>query len=275
MQVVSCIYKRMNNREYEELVISGRELMKGHSPNFATIVSGEKSGVAQLPLVKEAMGGKRIDLSKDFDSIIKKANILDILNDRKSRRVYKEESLTIEELSFLLWATQGVKKVVGKERKASFRMVPSAGAKHPIETYIFVKNVEGLEEGLYHYLALDHQLEFIEMIEDQIDKLTEATCGQVFFGNSSVSFIWTVIPYRTEWRYTVMAQKYALIDVGHVCQNLYIACEAIGCGTCAIGAYEQELMDELLHLETAKSSALDQEFVVYAASVGKAKDEEI
>lgn len=264
----------MTQQEYEQHVLQARQLMKGHDADFSTIVSGEKSGEPQLPLVKPAMGGKIIDLTKEFQPIIKKANILDVLTDRKSRRVYKDEPLTLDELSFLLWTTQGVKKVIGREKKASIRMVPSAGAKHPIETYVFVKNVVGLEEGLYHYLALDHQLEYVELLEEQRVKLTEATCGQIFFGESSVSFIWTVIPYRTEWRYTVMAQKYALIDVGHVCQNLYIACEAIGCGTCAIGAYDQELMDGLLHLDSTPTTSFDNEFVVYAASVGKAKDEE-
>jgi SagB-type dehydrogenase family enzyme len=77
------------------------------------------------------------------------------------------------------------------------------------------------------------------------------------------------MPYRSEWRYSLEAQKYALLDAGHVCQNLYLACEAIGCGTCAIGAYDQKLADELLDLSSEPSYDKDNEFVVYAAAVGK------
>jgi SagB-type dehydrogenase family enzyme len=169
-----------------------------------------------------------------------------------------------------LWATQGIKHVAaGKVRKATIRTVPSAGARHPFETYLFVKNVNDLAPGLYHYIALEHQLEFVGSMDRLVDRLTEAYAGQEFFGEAAVDFVWTVVPYRSEWRYTTKAQKYALIDVGHVCQNLYLACEAIGCGTCAVGAYDQALADGLLGLDTNPSCNLENEFVVYAAPVGK------
>jgi SagB-type dehydrogenase family enzyme len=78
-----------------------------------------------------------------------------------------------------------------------------------------------------------------------------------------VAFIWSCIPYRSEWRYNVAAHKTMLLDAGHLCQNLYLACEAVGCGTCAIGAYNQEAIDEFLGLDG------EEEFVVYLAPVGK------
>ena len=76
-------------------------------------------------------------------------------------------------------------------------------------------------------------------------KLTEATLGQTFVGRAAVVFIWTTIPYRMEWRYGLAAHKVIALDVGHVCQNLYLACEAIGAGTCTVAAYHQQLMDRL------------------------------
>lgn len=148
-------------------------------------------------------------------------------------------------------------------------MVPSAGARHPFETYLFINRVEGLEAGLYHYLAMEHKLEFLHTIEDQVNRVSEAYCGQTFFGGAAVGFVWTALPYRSEYRYGVNAQKYALLDAGHVCQNLYLASEAIGCGACAIGAYEQDLADGLLGFESKASYENEDEFVVYAASVGK------
>ena len=258
----------MNREEYMDRILLQRELMKGYTKNEEDVQSDQNEKLPQPPLEKGAISSKIIPLTKDFDNVIKNNNFLEILNNRVSRRNYSKEALSLVELSFLLWATQGVKKVIGKERKATMRTVPSAGARHPFETYVFVNNVEGLEAGLYHYIALEHTLEFVQTINDQVDSLSIATFGQVFYANAPVAFAWTVMPYRTEWRYTVKAHKYALIDIGHVCENLYFACEALGLGTCAIGAYDQEAFDGLLNLDSKPSSDKNAEFVVYAASVG-------
>lgn len=250
-------------------IMERREFMKVISSDGEELVSDQNAGMVQPPLEKACLGTKMIKLSKEFENVITKSNILELINTRISRRRYKEDRLTLTELSFLLWATQGVKSIIGTGRKATMRTVPSAGARHPFETYLFINRVEGLEQGVYHYLASEHKLEFIKTIENQVDRISEAYCGQTFFGNAAVSFVWTAIPYRSEWRYSLDAQKYALIDVGHVCQNLYLACEAIGCGTCAIGAYDQKLADELLDLSSEPSFDQDNEFVIYAAAVGK------
>jgi SagB-type dehydrogenase family enzyme len=66
-----------------------------------------------------------------------------------------------------------------------------------------------------------------------------------------------------EWRYGLTAHKVIAIDAGHVGQNLYLACQAVGAGTCAIAAYDQEAMDGLLRLDG------QEEFTIYLASVGK------
>jgi len=242
-----------------------REIMKTISDDM---ISDEKEGLPQPPLEKQCKGSKLITLTKDFENVVKNNNYLDLLNSRTSKRKYTDEALTKDELSFLLWATQGVKQVVGKLKKATLRTVPSAGARHPFETYLFINRVDGLEPGLYHYLALEHKLEFIKPIENQVVRLSEAFGGQTFFANAAVCFVWTVVPYRSEWRYGNVAKKYALVDAGHICQNLYLASEAIRCGTCAIGAYSQELADGLLGLDSAPSFDHDNEFVIYAASVG-------
>jgi len=76
-------------------------------------------------------------------------------------------------------------------------------------------------------------------------------------------YIWVAVPYRMEWRYGLAAHKVIALDAGHVCQNLYLACEAVNAGTCAIAAYDQEELDELLGLDG------ENEFAVYLAPVGK------
>lgn len=204
-----------------------------------------------------------IDLPEVNRSVIKKSDIFDCFMDRKSNRVYKEEDISLEELSFLLWATQGVKKVVGKTNFATFRTVPSGGARHPFETYLIVNRVEGLKKGVYRYLALEHKLVHLFDEEAMEEKVTEASEGQRFVASAPVTFIWSCIPYRTEWRYSVAAHKTILQDSGHLCQNLYLACEAIGCGTVAIGAYNQRSMDNFLKLDG------ENEFAIYIAPVGK------
>lgn len=259
----------MENDLMKLKIMERREMMKEYDESEEELISDQMAGLTQPPLEKASMGSRFIKLTKDFSQVIKNNNFLELLNNRVSRRRYNEEKLTLEELSFLLWSTQGVKTVVGNNRKATMRTVPSAGARHPFETYLFINRVEGVEPGVYHYLAIEHKLEFIKTLDQQADRVSAAYSGQTFFGYAAVSFVWTVMPYRSEWRYSLDAQKYALLDAGHVCQNLYLACEAIGCGTCAIGAYDQKLADELLDLSSEPSYDNENEFVVYAAAVGK------
>ena len=83
-------------------------------------------------------------------------NLREVIAQRRSRREYTEQPLSLEELSYLLWATQGVREVL--HGKTTFRTVPSAGSRHPFETYLLIQNVEGVEPGLYRYLAVSHEL---------------------------------------------------------------------------------------------------------------------
>lgn len=91
-----------------------------------------------------------------------------------------------------------------------------------------------------------------------------AACNdQEFVGQSAVVFVWSCVPYRAEWRYHLRSHKAMLLDAGHICQNLYLACEAIGAGTCAVAAYGQRAIDELIGLDG------QDEFVVYLSPVGR------
>lgn len=205
---------------------------------------------------------KRIDLvPQDQWHHIKPIPLISAIRDRKSHRVFRNQPLTLEELSFLLWATQGIRQIANAG--TALRTVPSAGARHAFETYPVVLNVDGLEPGVYRYSAVDHQLILEHTVPDLKNAIIDATYGQSFVGRSSVAFVWTTIPYRMEWRYHTAAHKVIAIDAGHVCQNLYLAVEAIDAGTCAIAAYHQELMDTLLEVDG------QDEFAMYMAAVGK------
>lgn len=224
-------------------------------------LTDQSRGVAAPPIQKSYnLDAKRVELpTADWEEMFKISLSGAILN-RVSRRRYKDEPLTLLELSYLLWATQGIRHYAGEY---AFRTAPSAGCRHALETYLAVFKVEGLEEGVYRYLPLTHEL-LLEFQTDNLkEKIVKATFDQPFAGQSAVTFIWSAIPYRMEWRYGIDSHKVIAMDAGHVGQNLYLACEAIKAGTCAIGAYDQEYFDELLGLDG------EDEFVIYAAPVGK------
>jgi len=219
-------------------------------------------GISPPPVEKPFLkNSKRIALPVPGQwKSIKDSSIICAIANRKSHRKYLDKPLLLEELAFLLWATQGVRKNL---KSVVLRNVPSAGNRHAFETYICVLDVDGLESGIYRYLPLEHEVLFEFSEPGLSEKISIAAMGQYFAGSAPAVFIWAAIPYRMEWRYGIAAHKVIAIDAGHVCQNLYLACSAIGAGTCAIAAYNQELMDSLIRVDGKE------EFVIYLAPVGK------
>lgn len=204
-----------------------------------------------------------VDLPAVKPGIIPDMNLLEVVNSRRSVRKFTDDPVSFEELSWLLWSTQGVQKVL-RDGAATLRTVPSGGARHPFETYLLVNNVTGLKPGQYRYVPLDHSIACLGE-QKPPEKVISGCLGQAFCGECAVTFVWSVIPYRTEWRYGPVSHKIIAIDAGHLCQNLYLACTAAGLGTCGIGAYDQEAMDSLLGFDG------EDEFVIYIAPVGRRK----
>ena len=220
---------------------------------------GIKSPPVEKPCNPE---DKRINLIKPGDwKLIHEVSVETAIAKRKSRRSYSEVAIKLEELSFLLWATQGLREKRSAVR--NYRTVPSAGCRHALETYIAAFRVEGIPKAIYRYLPMSHQLVEVAKHKDLEGLLTQAASDQSFAGESAVTFIWTTIPARMEWRYGRSSYKLIALDAGHVCQNLYLACEAIGAGTCAIAAYDQEFADSILGIDGVE------EFTIYMAPVGK------
>ena len=206
-----------------------------------------------------------IDLVLPDQLSVGRAPLLDVIRRRESRRKFMSEPLGFEELSFLLWATQGIRNVTDQDGRPlrSYRTVPSGGGRHALETYLVISRVTGLAPGLYRYLPIEHKLLPLRKDHDLADRIAKASYEQTFIKDGAVIFIWTTIPYRAEWRYSIAAHKMILLDAGHVCQNLYLAAEAIGAGTCAIAAYRQKPLDELIGVDG------EDEFVMYLAPVGR------
>ncbi|WP_082652048.1 SagB/ThcOx family dehydrogenase [Gorillibacterium timonense] len=240
---------------------SNRKFMKSDFADME-VESDQQKKLPQPPLAKPAVREETLLLTKDFTGVLKEVNYLTLLEQRKSSRVFKEGSLTLDELSFLLWSTQGVTGIRGKGY-AAIRPVPSAGARHPFETYLAIFHVEGLEKGIYHYLPLEHSLEWISTPFDLEELVSISLCDQEWAAKGAATFFYTAVPYRSEWRYSVRSHRVMLLDAGHVMQNLYLSSHAIGCGACAIAAFNQEVADRLLQVDG------QEEFVVYAAPVGR------
>ena len=244
--------------------------MKNQGKNFVETTkyryldeSNQNKGLPQPPLVLPMINETHqvFSLPAPQDLNIAKVDLTDAINNRVSVRKYKDEELSLQELSYLLWVTQGIKEVV--KRPATKRTVPSAGCRHAFETYLLINNVAELPAGLYKYLPLDHTLELIPTEAGIADKITKACLRQSMVSNSAVTFMWVAVKERMYWRYGERGYRYLYIDAGHVCQNLYLACEAIASGCCAIAAYFDDELDSLLGING------DDQFTIYVATVGK------
>ena len=192
---------------------------------------------------------------------VRATTVQDAIRARRSHRDYTRSALALDELAFLLWATQGLERPPGK--RGARRTVPSAGNRHAFETYLVVQRVASLPPALYRYLPIEHELVLEHRPAPSAELVSAAALGQRFVGQAAVVFYWTVIPERMEWRYAEASYKVLAMDAGHVGQNLYLACECVGAGTCTVGAYSQPLCDQLLGVDG------QDEFTIYLAPVGK------
>jgi len=254
----------------DKIIRSNRDFMRGYSvedfndPANDFNSSDQQKGVKPPPLQKgdNERHRPKVSLPEFNESILKESNILQLMRGRRSRRRFSEMPLSLRELSYLLWATQGVSQV-DENRVWALRTVPSAGCRHPYETYLIVNRVHDLDNGVYLYLPLTHQVVPVSCELDLRSRVYQASYKEEFVADAPVCFVWSCIPYRGEWRYNSKSHKSMLLDAGHICQNLYLASESIGCGTCAVGGYYQSGFDDLLGLDG------ENEFVVYLAAVGK------
>jgi SagB-type dehydrogenase family enzyme len=225
-------------------------------------VSDQMRGVRMPPLELPHEGsGDIIELPDPARIDPGRTDLRRAIEGRSSVRDYSRTPLSMDELSFTLWCTQGVKEVI--PYSATLRTVPSAGARHALETYLLVNNVDGMEQGLYRFLAIEHRLARLESEAGVDERITAACLGQDMVRTSAVTFIWTAVPYRMNWRYGERGYRYLYLDAGHACQNLYLAAEAIDCGVCAIAAFLDDEMNRAIGVD-----GVDQ-FVIYIATIGK------
>lgn len=258
----------LDEKTKKELIQTGRTFMKGYRDDDITADSDYNPSDQQLrlpqpPLCKAPMAGEdaRIALSLDFSGLELNNDVISLIRDRKSSRVYTQEEMTLDQLSFLLWATQGIKSIRGKSY-ATIRTVPCGGARHEFETYLLIRNITGLSAGIYHYLPMEHALEFLGEVPDIENVISKTLCEQKWAAKANVVFYWSMVAYRAEWRYGTHSHRVALIDAGHLGQNLYLGATALGLGTCGIGAFSHDLCNKVFGIDG------DEEYMVYTAPVG-------
>lgn len=241
----SIIKEFMNKTKLSNMGMSGRE--DGMSrPDFELNPEGEFD---------------KIILPNADSSSFPIMDVVEAIEKRESIRDYVSVPMSINELSLLLWCTQGVKRII--PNVVALRNVPSAGARNAFETFLLINNVDGLESGLYKYVALEHALLKLDLNKDLAEKFTLACDEQDHVKNSNVTFIWTAVPDRMTWSYAERSYRYLFIDAGHVCQNLYLAAEKLNLGVCAVGHYDDDTMNSMLNIDGEK------QFTIYIATVGK------
>ncbi len=187
------------------------------------------------------------------------AHVWDVFDRRRSTRAFSPaRNLPLGLLSSLLWSTQGI---TAKEGEWYFRAAPSAGGLFPIETYVLARAIEGLEQGIYHFRPHLFDLEFIKA-GSFATVLAEAALGQDMIREAQATFIWTAIVARSTWKYRQRAYRYIYMDAGHIGQNLYLAGTAAGLGVCAVGAFFDDRVNDLIEVDGVE------EITVYLACVG-------
>ena len=173
---------------------------------------------------------------------------------RRSIRTYADNPLSLSDLSQLLWSAQGITNERG------FRTAPSAGATFPLEMFVVVNQVEGLNKGIYHYLPFEHELEFLRA-DDVLEPLFRACLSQSMILDAGATLVFAAVFERTTARYGDRGERYVLNEIGHASQNVHLQAAALDLGTVVIGAYRDDEVEEILQLG-------DQYRVLYLMPVG-------
>ncbi len=222
-----------------------------------TIKNIKRPAIAQVDPFKKYPAAEKVDLPRQWQ--LTEEKIAPLFQKRRSMRRYATEAIPLQDLAFMLWASQGITAVSGN---FSFRTAPSAGALYPVETYISVHSVQGLPAGLYHFDAENFSLDRLNTVLSA-EAVAAACLNQKFMASSAVTFLWSAVFRRCMSKYGNRGMRYILLDAGHICQNILLAAAATGNCGCPIAAFYDEELNDLLDLDPTEES------VLYAASVGK------
>ena len=184
-----------------------------------------------------------------------KLSLEEVLSKRRSIRDYKNEEISFEDFSQLLWSLQGI-----TDRLNGLRTAPSAGALYPLEIYAVVGNVKGLKAGVYKYFPFSHSIKKV-LDGDKRKDLANSALGQESIIEGAVSFVITAVYSRTTKKYSQRGERYVIMEVGHAAQNLLLQATALDLGAVPIGAFYDNKVKSVLKL--------NEEEPLYIIPVGK------
>lgn len=163
------------------------------------------------------------------------------LRERRSVREFGRAALTLDELSQLLWAAQGI------TNRDGLRTAPSAGALYPLVVYVVAGTVQNLEPGIYKYVPAGHKL-MRTIADDQRRQLAAAALGQDPVAEAAAVLVFTAMEKRTTRKYGERGVRYIHLETGHASQNVFLQATALGLATVVVGAFEDEAVGALLKL---------------------------
>lgn len=177
-----------------------------------------------------------------------KANALSLheaLAHRRSVREFSAGSLTLAEVSWLVWAAQGITAPDG-------RTAPSAGGTYPLEVYVAAGEVEGLADGVYRYRPVSHRLEMVADGDIRLP-LADAALEQEWVGQAAMVVVIAALQERTMRRYGKRGERYVHMEAGHAAQNMLLEATALGLGATPVGAFNDAEVARLLRLPAGQT----------------------
>lgn len=225
--------------------------------------SFERKRAVTPPPAAVADAGSGITLPETTDEVFRHRDLLDVLHRRRSRRTFGDDPLPLATFGALLQVGAGITRI--DERTATvFKASPSGGGRHPTEVYPYVRNVAGLEPGVYHYDALRHALRPVGDLPPA-DELVAACGDQQWVADAAVVLCYTCAFGRNAWKYdTPRSYRVLLLDVGHLSQTLWLTATSLGLHTTFTAALRDELIERHLHIDPAV------ELVIGCSAIGTA-----
>ncbi len=239
----------------------GKEFIKGtRYPDYSTVdlVLRVPEPPHELP-VKEGQATIKLPNPKKFkvpDFPVRKA-----IENYEPVGFFSRSKINLKELSYLLWCTQGFRKIVAET--IQLRIVPSSGSRYPLETYFVANEVEGLETGLYRYLPRSHSIVAERIDSGLILEMSTASLNFKVMTRAAITFLWVAVPYRSVWALGNRGYRSVLIEAGHTCQNLILAAAGLGYEVFPTDMFHDELIAKLANLDP------EIQWPVYLAAVGK------
>ena len=175
------------------------------------------------------------------------------LSRRRSKRSYSSRELSMDQISQILWAAQGITK-----KSTGGRTSPSAGALYPLEIFLLKS------DGVFHYIPDGHKIIRISS-DDLREKLVQGALFQSFIADAPVNLIITAVYERTTVKYGDRGIRYVHLEAGHACQNILLQAAALDLGVVPVGAFDDSYVQDLLDLP--------QDYIpLYIIPIGYTKD---